>query len=92
MGERKDARLLMAKCKPRKMRFVGITSHYRAPSRGVSAALLPTARHVRETHADKRRDSRNAEHIMSYEHTDTNRIQRELPLTTSACRSQSCRA
>ena len=66
------ARLLMAKCSPRKMRFLGIFSHYRA-SRGVSTVLLPATRYARETHADKRRDGSNAEHIRRHERTDTNR-------------------
>ncbi len=29
--EREDVRLLMAKCSPRKMRFVGMVSHYNQP-------------------------------------------------------------
>lgn len=60
---REDVRLLMAKCRPRKMRFVGMVSHCPSPIRvHVRSQVSFTAPHRQmapSTHADERDDRRN---------------------------------
>ena len=63
---REDVRLLMAKCRPRKMRFVGMVSHCPSPIRvHVRSQVSFTAPHRQmapSTHADERDDRRNTTH------------------------------